>query len=124
MGGEVSIDASPVAGDPEATVRKAQTIKRAALAPSDPSAQDRQVAAQAAQLENQARQEVKAEKAEENEEATESENAPSSVEESQEPESKSESGNDSDESNPFARRVANRFNPSSITTGNLLNIIS
>ena len=72
MGGEVSIDASPVTGDTEATVRKAQTIKRTALAPSDPSAQDRQAAAQAAQLENQARQEVQAEKAEENEEATES----------------------------------------------------
>ena len=45
VGGEVSIDSSPVPGDTEATVRKAQTIKRAALAPSDPSAQDRQVAA-------------------------------------------------------------------------------
>ena len=53
---------SPVPGDTEATVRKAQTIKRAS-APSDPSAQDRQVAAQAAQLEAQARQQVKAEKA-------------------------------------------------------------
>ena len=62
VGGEVSIDSSPVPGDTEATVRKAQTIKRAA-APSDPSAQDRQVAAQAAQLEAQARQQVKAEKA-------------------------------------------------------------
>jgi hypothetical protein len=45
VGGEVAIDSSPVPGDTEATVRKAQTIKRAALAPSDPSAQDRQVAA-------------------------------------------------------------------------------
>ncbi len=49
VGGEVSIDTSPVPGDPEATARKAQTVKRAALAPRDPSAQDRQVAAQAAQ---------------------------------------------------------------------------
>ena len=64
VGGEVAIDSSPVPGDTEATVRKAQTIKRAALAPSDPpSAQDRKVAAQAAQLEAQARQQVKAEKA-------------------------------------------------------------
>lgn len=122
VGGEVSIDSSPVAGDPEATVRKAQTIKRAALAPSDPSAQDRQVAAQAAQLEAQARQEVKAEKAEEKEEATE--NDPSSVEESRESATKSESGNDSSQDSPFVRRVENRFNPSSVTTGNLLNIIS
>ena len=81
VGGEVSIDSSPVPGDTEATVRKAQTTKRAALAPSDPpSAQDRKVAAQAAQLEAQARQQVKAEKAEEKEKTTE--NSSSSVEKS------------------------------------------
>ncbi|PIP72435.1 MAG: catalase [Nitrospinae bacterium CG22_combo_CG10-13_8_21_14_all_47_10] len=119
VGGEVSIDASPVPGDPEATVRKAQTIKRAALAPSDPSAQDRQVAAQAAQLEAQARQEAKAQKAEENKETTET-----PLEESKEPETKSENSDDFSQGNPFSRRVENRFNPSSITTGNLLNIIS
>ena len=122
VGGEVSIDTSPVPGDPETTVRKAQTIKRAALAPKDPSSQDRQVAAQAAQLENQARQEAKAEKAEGNEETPGT--APSPPEERREPETKLESDSDSDDSNPFARRVANRFNPSSSTTGNLLNIIS
>lgn len=121
VGGEVSIDSSPVPGDPEATVRKAQTIKRAALAPSDPSAQDRQVAAQAAQLEAQARQQVKAQKAEEKEETTE--NSSSSVEASKESETNLES-NDSNQDNPFAKRVENRFNPSSVTTGNLLNIIS
>ncbi|MBC8286125.1 MAG: hypothetical protein H8E42_01490 [Nitrospinae bacterium] len=122
VGGEVSIDSSPVSGDPEATVRKAQTIKRAALAPRDPSAQDRQVAAQAAQLEAQARQEVKAEKVEEKEQTTES--TSSSPEENKESTTKSESSNDSSQDNPFPRRVENRFNPSSITTGNLLNIIS
>ena len=127
VGGEVSIDASPVPGDPEATVRKAQAVKRAALAPSDPSAQDRAVAAQAAQLEVQARQEAKAEKAEENE--SEPENAPSSIEESGESEegsgeANSESGNESNQDSPLARRVANRFNPSSTTSGNLLNVIS
>ncbi len=122
VGGEVSIDSSPVPGDPEATVRKAQTIKRAALAPSDPSAQDRQVAAQAAQLEAQARQQVKAEKAEEKEEATEK--SSSSVEGNKESESNLESSNDTSQDNPFAKRVENRFNPSSITTGNLLNVIS
>jgi hypothetical protein len=122
VGGEVSIDSSPVPGDPEATVRKAQTIKRAALAPSDPSAQDRQVAAQAAQLEAQARQQAKAEKAEEKEEATE--NPSSSVEKSRESETKLESSNDPSQDNPFAKRVENRFNPSSVITGNLLNIFS
>jgi hypothetical protein len=46
-GGEVSIDASPVAGDPAATVQKLRTVIAAALAPADPSGQDRAVAAQA-----------------------------------------------------------------------------
>lgn len=49
VGGEVSIDTSPVKGDPAATIRKMQAVRSAALAPSNPSAQDRAVAAQAAQ---------------------------------------------------------------------------
>ncbi|MCP1618922.1 SprA family protein [Pseudomonas sp. SLBN-26] len=48
VSGEVSIDASPVADDPEATLVKMDIVQRAALAPADPSAQDRQVAARAA----------------------------------------------------------------------------
>ncbi|MFP4630094.1 MAG: putative metalloprotease CJM1_0395 family protein, partial [Desulfohalobiaceae bacterium] len=47
VGGEVSMDASKVPGDPEATVVKARTLRRAALAPARPSGQDLQVAAQA-----------------------------------------------------------------------------
>ena len=70
-GNEVSIDSSPVPGDPEATVRKAQAIKIAALATRKPSGQDRQVAAQAAQLEAQARQQFQAEKTEERKETRE-----------------------------------------------------
>ncbi len=46
-GGEVSVDTSPVQGDPEATLRAAELIQRAALAPAAPSAQDRTVAAAA-----------------------------------------------------------------------------
>jgi hypothetical protein len=46
-GGEVSIDASPVAGDPAATIQKLRTVIAAALAPASPSGQDRAVAAQA-----------------------------------------------------------------------------
>ena len=38
VGGEVSIDTSPVAGDPEATVEKMRTIQAAAMAPANPSA--------------------------------------------------------------------------------------
>lgn len=65
VGGEVSIDSSPVPNDPEATIRKAQQIRMAANAPADPSPQDRRVAAQAASLENQARAQLAVKKAEE-----------------------------------------------------------
>lgn len=58
VGGEVSIDTSPVADDPDATIRKAQTIRRAAMAPAEPSGQDRQAAAAASQMEAKARQEL------------------------------------------------------------------
>ena len=57
-GGEVQISTSEVAGDAEATVRKMEQVQRAALAPADPSAQDRRVAAQAAAEAARARVEV------------------------------------------------------------------
>lgn len=47
VAGTTPIDVSPVSGNPAATVRKMETVKRAALAPGEPSAQDRKVAAQA-----------------------------------------------------------------------------
>lgn len=50
IGGHVDIDASSVPGDAEATERKAEQIRRAALAPGEPSAQDARVAAKAAQM--------------------------------------------------------------------------
>jgi hypothetical protein len=56
-GGEVQVDTSPVPGDPDATIEKAEQIQRAALAPADPSSQDRAVAAKAAAMANQARAE-------------------------------------------------------------------
>ncbi|MEQ8817686.1 MAG: putative metalloprotease CJM1_0395 family protein [Thalassobaculum sp.] len=65
VGGEVSIDTSPVRGDPEATIRKAQRIRAAANAPADPSSQDRRVAAQADSLRQQAQAELQAERREE-----------------------------------------------------------
>ncbi len=61
VGGEVSIDTSPVKGDPEATIRKMQTIRNAALAPADPSGTDRAVAAQAGRVAAEARAEQMAE---------------------------------------------------------------
>lgn len=50
VGGEVPIDTSDVPGDPKATLAKAEQIQKAALAPSDPSSQDRAVAAAAASM--------------------------------------------------------------------------
>ncbi len=58
VGGEVSIDTSAVEGDPQATLRKAERIRRAALAPADPSAQDRAVAAEAAAMAAEAQQDL------------------------------------------------------------------
>jgi hypothetical protein len=58
IGGSVSIDTSPVAGDPLATVDKMQQVQRAALAPAEPSGADLAIAAQAAQLIAQARAEI------------------------------------------------------------------
>jgi hypothetical protein len=58
VGGEVPIDLSAVPGDPQATLQKALTIRRAALAPNDPSATDQAVAAQATALAAQAQQEL------------------------------------------------------------------
>jgi hypothetical protein len=58
VAGEVTIDTSEVPNNPEATLEKAKKIQRAALAPQDPSPQDRQVAAKARQMENKARTEI------------------------------------------------------------------
>lgn len=62
VGGEVRINTSPVPGNPEATIAKAQQIRRAASAPAEPSEQDRRVAADAAQMEAQANIELRQER--------------------------------------------------------------
>lgn len=58
VGGEVRIDISPVPGDPQATIQKMQRVRRAALAPAEPSPQDRAIASQASRQEAQARAEL------------------------------------------------------------------
>jgi len=65
VGGSVSIDTAPIEGDPAATIQKAQVIKAAALAPAEPSAQDRKVAAQADAMLRQAQAELAAERRDE-----------------------------------------------------------
>jgi len=58
VGGEVGIDSSPVAGNPQATITKMETVKAAALAPAQPSATDLSVASAATQMQAQARIEL------------------------------------------------------------------
>ena len=57
-GGEVQIDISEVPNNPRATVTKMEQVIRAALAPADPSAQDRMVAAKASAIAAEARTEL------------------------------------------------------------------
>ncbi|MDD3482031.1 putative metalloprotease CJM1_0395 family protein [Azovibrio restrictus] len=57
VAGEVGIDTSKE-DNPEDTLSKARRIRSAALAPPDPSGQDRQVAALASQMEMEALQEI------------------------------------------------------------------
>ncbi len=58
VGGDVKIDTAPIPNDPEATIQKAETIRRAALAPKQPSGQDHSVAAHASHLAAEARIEL------------------------------------------------------------------
>lgn len=60
VNGEVGIDTRP-ARTPEATIRKMEAVIRAALAPADPSAQDRRVAAEARQAKVDAEAELRTE---------------------------------------------------------------
>jgi len=61
VSGEVSIDTSTVDGNPQATIQKANQIKAAALAPANPSAQDRMVASQASVMAAEAQVELRQE---------------------------------------------------------------
>ena len=62
VGGSVGIDVAPE-GTPEETIKKMRVVRRAALAPAEPSGQDRKVAAQASQTEREARAELAQERA-------------------------------------------------------------
>jgi len=64
VGGEVGIDAAPIPGKPAETLAKMQTVRAAALAPSEPSAADNAVAAAAAQAMAEAIAELSARRAE------------------------------------------------------------
>jgi hypothetical protein len=65
VSGNVNIDLSPVAGNPQATIDKMRVVGMAALAPANPSAQDRRVAAEASKILQTATSELARERAEE-----------------------------------------------------------
>lgn len=58
VGGSVSISTSGVSGNPQATLRKAEQVARAALAPANPSSTDRSIASSAQALASRARFEI------------------------------------------------------------------
>ncbi len=58
IGGDVQVDVSAIPGDPVATIQKAEQIRRAAMAPANPSSQDKNVASKATAMLNQARLEL------------------------------------------------------------------
>ncbi len=58
VGGEVQIDTSAIPGDPKATIEKAEQVRKAAMAPANPSGQDMAVAASAQQMINAAQAEM------------------------------------------------------------------
>jgi len=65
IGGQVQLDTSEEPDDPEATLNKAEQVRRAALAPAQPSPQDLSVAADASQLAARARVELAAQRRDE-----------------------------------------------------------
>lgn len=83
IGGEVPIDLS-AEKTPEETLAKMRTIKRAAMAPAEPSSADRSVAATATALESQARQEAQTQETEAAREQTAPDEADNSVAETSE----------------------------------------
>lgn len=58
VGGEVSISLPSNGGDPESTIAAADQVRRAALAPANPSAQDRSIATTATQIGAEARSQL------------------------------------------------------------------
>ena len=79
VSGEVKIDTSAVPNNPDATIRKMEQIKRSALAPSNPSPADRQVAAEADAKIQKARLEKRELEAEEREKAAGAGVAPGTI---------------------------------------------
>ncbi|HIF93919.1 MAG TPA: hypothetical protein EYQ60_12485 [Myxococcales bacterium] len=79
-GGEVQIDVSAVAGDPQATIQKMRQVQSAARAPASPSGADLKVAAAAAKQEATARAELRKENAAESNDQAQEDGSGSTLE--------------------------------------------
>lgn len=126
VSGEVKIDTSPVPNNPEATIRKMEIVRRAALAPSQPSAQDRQVAADAAAKIQQARIEKREQDAEEREEAEGTdETRPGDADSAPLDPSENSGGPSGDDRGGPPRRSGGNTQPAAIIDpGTLLNLVA
>jgi hypothetical protein len=113
VAGEVSIDTSAVRGNPQATLAKAQRIRQAALAPADPSSQDRSVAAQASQMAAEASMELAKER---------SENAQSGQAGSTSATTGNQSGKDQQQEQQFMHFLASNNQHFKPSPGSLLNL--
>lgn len=124
VGGEVSIDSGRT-GDPQKDLAKAQTIRRAALAPATPSAQDRRVAAQAAVIEAEAQQELRDQDETVPRAAAEESKAPLTSE-AAEPESESIEASAQSANDAFHPNSPNRDIPSTVPdrVGELLDVFA
>lgn len=80
VAGAVPIDVSPVPGDPQATIQKAMTVRRAALAPAHPSGADMAIAAKASAMMQQASQELRSQPSDERTDGAEVHSAPGTPE--------------------------------------------
>ncbi len=131
VSGEVKIDTSTVPNNPEATIRKMEIVRRAALAPSQPSAQDRQVAADAAAKAQQARIEKREQDAEQREEAEGTdetrpgETKPGDFDPAPLDPSENTGGPSGDDrGDRFGRNVGNTQPTATIDPGTLLNLVA
>lgn len=105
ISGEVSISVSKEA-TPSETIRKMQIVQRAALAPAEPSPQDRRVAAQAARTMAEAQAELRIQNAEEREAksvSSEGEDSDDSASVSSASESESSTNDSAAQSRQFAQ---------------------
>ena len=71
VSGHVNIDTSPVPNNPQATIQKANRIRAAAMAPAEPSSQDRSVASEATRMATEARAELAKEQSQDTKETLE-----------------------------------------------------